>query len=181
VAVWRELRKAGAVPVASGAWALPAGPAFQPVLDRAGQLCRNGGGSFAVIDAAPRDAEAAAMIRDAFTAARIDEWTEFVSDCEKFEQEIAREISKKKFTFGELEEEEQSLERLRRWYRDLKKRDVLQLPEAITAENRLRHCADVLDGYAQQVYDVMRGATATTDTPSSADDVSAMQGNVHEL
>jgi hypothetical protein len=121
------------------------------------------------------------MIRDAFTTARIDEWTEFVSDCEKFEQEIAREISMKKFTFGELEEEEQSLERLRRWYRDLKKRDVLQLPEAITAENRLRHCADVLDDYAQQVYDVMRGAMATSDMPFSADGVSAMQGNVHDL
>jgi hypothetical protein len=121
------------------------------------------------------------MIRDAFTAARIDEWTEFVSDCEKFEQEIAREISKKKFTFGELEEEEQSLERLRRWYRDLKKRDVLQLPEAITAENRLRHCADVLDDYAQQVYDVMRGAMATSDMPFPADVVSPMEGNVHEL
>lgn len=167
--------------MASGAWALPAGPAFQPVLDRAGELCRKGGGSFAVIDAAPRDAEAAAMITDVFAAARIDEWTEFVSDCEKFEQEIEREISKKKFTFGELEEEEQSLERLRRWYRDLKKRDVLLLPEAIRAENRLLHCASILDDYATQVYDVMLGATATSDTPFPSDDVSGVQGGGHEL
>ena len=105
------------------------------------------------------------MIRDAFAAARIDEWSEFMADCEKFEQEIAREIAKKKFTFGELEEEEQSLDRLRRWYRDLKKRDVLELPHADTAEERLRQVADILDGYAEQVYQVMRATTTAIETP----------------
>ncbi|MEO7290330.1 MAG: Chromate resistance protein ChrB [Terrimesophilobacter sp.] len=170
VAVWRELRKAGAVPVSSGVWALPAGPTFQASLDRAGELCRKGGGTIAIIDASPRDDASSAMIRDAFAAARLDEWAEFVADCGKFEHEIAREVANHKFTFGELEEEEQSLERLRRWYRDLKKRDVLELPEAQTAEQRLRNCGDVLDHYAEEVYRVMRGTTPAIDTPSSDDE-----------
>lgn len=106
------------------------------------------------------------MISDAFRAARIDEWAEFEADCGKFEAEIAREIEKKKFTFGELEEEEQSLERLRRWYQDLMKRDVLELPEAATAEQRLRGCETLLDRYAEMVYDVMRGETGVADTPA---------------
>lgn len=165
VAVWRELRKAGAVPVSAGVWALPSAPAFQAGLERAGELCRKGGGTFAVIDASPRDEASTAMIRDAFTAARIDEWAEFDADCGKFEAEIAREIAKEKFTFGELEEEEQSLDRLRRWYRDLKKRDVLELPEATMAEKRLRGCVEILDGYAEQVYQVMRTTTSAIDTP----------------
>jgi hypothetical protein len=165
VAVWRELRKAGAVPVSPGTWALPAGPAFQPALDRAGELTRNGAGTFAVIDASPRDDASTNLIRDAFAAARIDEWTEFVADCGKFEAEIAREIAKAKFTFGELEEEEQSLDRLRRWFRDLKKRDVLALPEATAAEEHLRTCESVLEGYAEQVYQFMRATTPAIDTP----------------
>ncbi|WP_343038131.1 Chromate resistance protein ChrB [Arthrobacter wenxiniae] len=158
VAVWRQLRKAGAVPVASGAWALPAGPAFQADLDRAGELCRKGGGTLAVLDASPRDEASAAMLRDAFTAVRVDEWAEFTADCGKFEAEIAKEIDKRKFTFAELEEEEQSLERLRRWYRDLKKRDVLELPQARAADTRLRACVSALDGYAEQVYQAVHGA-----------------------
>jgi hypothetical protein len=166
VAVWRELRKAGAVPVSQGAWALPAGPAFQPALDRASELCRDGGGTFAVIDASPRDAASTNMIRDAYAAARVDEWTEFMADCGKFEAEVAREIAKAKFTFGELEEEEQSLDRLRRWFRDLRKRDVLALPEAASAEERLRTCESVLEGYAEQVYQVMRGNSPGIDGPS---------------
>ena len=165
VAVWRELRKAGAVPVSPGTWTLPAGPAFQPGLDRAAELCHNGGGNFAVIDASPRDEAATRMMRDAYAAARVDEWAEFTADCGKFEAEIAREIAKAKFTFGELEEEEQSLDRLRRWYRDLKKRDVLALPEGPAAEDRLRTCEQVLDGYAEQVYQVMRGNSPAIDSP----------------
>ncbi|NYE95455.1 hypothetical protein FHU41_001705 [Psychromicrobium silvestre] len=158
VAVWRQLRKTGAVPVSPGVWVLPAAPAFQADLERAGELCRKGGGVFAVIDASPRDAPSAAVIRDAFASVRVDEWAEFVADCGKFEAEIAREIQKRKFTFAELEEEEQSLDRLRRWYRDLKKRDVLELPEAKTADTRLRACAAALDGYAEQVYQAIHDA-----------------------
>jgi hypothetical protein len=165
VAVWRELRKAGAVPVSQGTWALPSSPAFRAGLDRAGELCRKGGGTFAIIDASPRDAASAALIRDAFVAARVDEWVEFVADCGKFDAEIGREVAKAKFTFGELEEEEQSLDRLRRWYRDLKRRDVLELPEAAAAEQCLRTCETVLDSYAEQVYRVMRDSTPAIDTP----------------
>lgn len=171
VAVWRELRKAGAVPVSPGTWALPAGPVFQPVLDRAGDLTRKGGGIFAVIDASPRDEASANLIREAFAAARFDEWTEFIADCGKFDAEIGREIAKAKFTFGELEEEEQSLDRLRRWFRDLKKRDVLALPEAHAAENRLRQCESRLDGYAEQVYQVVHGNTAAIGIPAEPDEM----------
>ena len=160
VAVWRELRKGGAVPVASGAWALPAGPTFQPVLDRAGSLSTRGGGSLVVVEAQPRDAASEETIRQAFTAARLDEWAEFEADCGKFEEEIAREVAKRKFTFGELEEEEQTMDRLRRWYRELKKRDILRLPQAASALARLRACEAKLGDYAEQVYDTMRAAAA---------------------
>ncbi|WP_344784865.1 Chromate resistance protein ChrB [Microbacterium kribbense] len=163
VAVWRELRRGGAVPVSQGAWAMPDAAAFQASLARAEELTHAGGGVFAVIDAAPRTEAARALIRDAFVSARLDEWREFQADCGKYEDEIAREIAKQKFTFGELEEEEQSLDRLRRWYRDLKKRDILALPEAAAAETRVRHCEDVLAGYAEMVYQAMRGhAPAST-------------------
>lgn len=173
VAVWRELRKAGAVPVSAGVWALPASPAFQAALDRAGELCRAGGGTFAVIDAAPRDASSAAMISDAFRAARLDEWVEFEADCGKFEQEIAKGIAKKKFTFGELEEEEQSLDRLRRWYRDLKKRDVLELPEAVTAESRLQGCVVRLEDYAERVYREVHEHAPAIPTPAAEENPAA--------
>lgn len=154
VAVWRELRRAGAVPISPGTWVLPARPAFEAALRRVGDLVARGSGTMTVVDAAPRNDAGASFFREAFAAARVEEWTEFTADCGKFENEIGKEISSGKFTFAELEEEEQSLERLRRWYRDLKSRDVLHLPEAETAAERLAGCSRVLEGYAAQVYEV---------------------------
>ena len=125
--------------------------------------------------ASPRDDASTGLIYDAYAAARVDEWVEFMADCGKFEAEIDREIAKAKFTFGELEEEEQSLDRLRRWYRDLKKRDVLALPEASTAEERLLNCERVLDGYAERVYQVMRQSSPAIDNPPEPNTLGAPQ------
>ena len=163
VAVWRELRRVGAVPVASGAWIVPGLPAFVDALDRAGELVRTAGGTFAVLDVTPRAVESERFMRDVFVRTRLDEWAEFDADCGKFEAEIEREIAKKKFTFGELEEEEQSLDRLRRWYRDLKRRDAFELPEAVAAEARLQNCVAVLEGYAERVYAAMRSGAPAVD------------------
>ncbi|MFE1099587.1 Chromate resistance protein ChrB [Nocardiopsis alba] len=167
VAVWRELRRAGAVPVSQGTWALPATEAFREAVDRAAELAAAGEGRVLVYDVEPRDTAARAFLVDAFTEARVDEWREFLADCGKFEDEIAKEISKEKFTFAELEEEEQSLDRLRRWFRDLKRRDVLALPEARTAAERLRVCSERLDDYAERVYAAMRGDTVDGPTPET--------------
>lgn len=49
---------------------------------------------------------------------------EFLADSGKFDAEIDKEIRTRKFTMAELEEEEQSLKRLRRWNRELKAREV---------------------------------------------------------
>jgi hypothetical protein len=82
----------------------------------------------------------------------VDEWEEFIADCGKFSDEIDREIGKEKFTFGELEEEEQSLERLRRWHRDLRRRNVVELDIATAAALRLEDVTEKLAGYAEQVF-----------------------------
>lgn len=158
VAVWRELRKGGAVPIAAGTWALPASPIFQPAVERAGVLCRRGGGTFAVLDADPRDEDSERLLREAFTAARVDEWVEFEADCRKYEAELGDGVAKGSFSLRELEQEEQGLDRLRRWCRDLRKRDVLQLPEAKAAQRRLRDCEALLNEYADRVYEAVRNA-----------------------
>ncbi len=43
------------------------------------------------------------------------------------------EIATEKFTLAELDEEEQSLERLRRWHREVTLRDVFGVPSALAA------------------------------------------------
>jgi len=88
-----------------------------------------------------------------FSAEREAEWAEFVSECGKFDVEIASEVAKKKFTLAELDEEEQNLDRLRRWYREIRSRDIFGASSAPLAERRLKECIEVLENFANQVYD----------------------------
>ncbi|SEP38109.1 Chromate resistance protein ChrB [Amycolatopsis saalfeldensis] len=155
VAVWRELRRIGALSLGQGTWAVPDVPGFAAGIARAIELAQRGAGEVIVMDAAGRAESDGARLEGLFTADREEEWTEFLADCGKFDAEIAKEIRNRKFTMAELEEEEQSLERLRRWHRDLKARDVFGAPSAAEAEQRLKHCTDRLADYTEQVFQAL--------------------------
>ncbi|UOX90898.1 chromate resistance protein ChrB [Amycolatopsis sp. FBCC-B4732] len=155
VAVWRELRRIGALSLGQGTWAVPDVTAFAAGVRRVVELAERGEGEVVVLDAAGRSERDGTRLEELFTAEREDEWREFLADCGKFDAEIDKEIRVGKFTMAELEEEEQSLERLRRWHRDLKVRDVFGAPSAAPAELRLKHCADRLAEYTELVFQAL--------------------------
>jgi len=98
-----------------------------------------------------------------FTTAREDDWSEFLADCGKYEAELDKEIRTAKFTLAELEEEEQSLERLRRWHRDIKARDVFGAPSAAEGARRLQHCAERFTEYTERVFAALHAPDCTAD------------------
>jgi hypothetical protein len=152
VAVWRELRRIGAVPLGQGTWAVPDVAVFIEGVARAVELAQRGQGEVVVLSAVGREERDAARMREMFTAGRAAEWTEFLADCGKFDAEIDKELRIQKLTLAELEEEEQSLERLRRWYRDIRARDVFGAAQAAEAEQQLKHCTERLEHYTEQVF-----------------------------
>ncbi len=80
---------------------------------------------------------------------------EFLADCGKFDAEIDKEIRINKLTMAELAEEEESLERLRRWHKAIRSRDVFGAPAATEAEEQLAHCTTRLQHYTQLVFDAL--------------------------
>ncbi|MER6566637.1 Chromate resistance protein ChrB [Streptomyces sp. NPDC001093] len=66
--------------------------------------------------------------------------------------------SKARFTLAAPEEEEQSLERLRRRHRDLTARDVLGAPEAPVAGERPGQCVAAREDLAERVFAALRQA-----------------------
>jgi len=157
VAVWRELRRAGAVQLGPGSWALPDQPVFADTVERVLELVRRGEGEVIALDASPRDEASSARLVATYTEAREAEWVEFVSDCAKFEAELDHEIAIEKYTLAELDEEEQSMERLRRWHRELRVRDVFGAPSSAAGESRLAECASRLDAYTERVFQALNG------------------------
>jgi hypothetical protein len=153
VAVWRELRRAGALSLQQATWAVPARGEFIDAVSRAVSLVERAGGEAVVFDADPRGQESGGRLEQLFTAEREAEWKEFLSECGKFDKEIDKEIAIEKFTAAELDEEEQNLDRLRRWFRDLRGRDVFVAPSQERAEVRLKECTERLEDYAQRVFE----------------------------
>jgi len=152
VAVWRELRRAGAVLLGQGVWAVPDAPVFADGITRTVQLAERGDGEVTMLTAAGRGEPDSARLEAMFTSDRTEEWGEFLSDCAKFDAEIDKEIRNAKYTIAELEEEEHSLERLRRWHRELAARDVFGAPNAAEADQRLKHCTERLADYTERVF-----------------------------
>jgi hypothetical protein len=157
VAVWRELRRTGAVSLGQSAWLAPAARAFTDRISRAVELVEAAGGEAIVLDASGHQPADADRLAAAYTAAREAEWVEFVADCGKYLAEIDAEITKGKLTLAELDEEEQSLERLRRWHRELRLRDVLGAPSAAGADRRLKACEAKLEDYTNRVFLAVAG------------------------
>lgn len=155
VAVWRELRRIGALLLGQGAWAVPDMPVFSDGVQRVIELAQRRGGEVLVLDAAGRADTDVARLEALFTGERADEWTEFLADCAKFDAEIDKHVRNGKYTMAELEEEEHSLERLRRWYRDIKVRDVFCTPAAAEADEQLKRCSDRLGEYTEQVFQAL--------------------------
>ena len=151
VAIWRELRKAGAVSLQQATWALPTGQGFDEAVTRARELVERADGQLLVFDVVP-DQQSASALEALFTEDREAEWAEFLSECTKFEAEVAKEIEIQKLTLAELEEEEHSYDRLRRWFRELRGRDLFRSPSAEVAERRLKDCGEVVEDFGERVF-----------------------------
>jgi hypothetical protein len=152
VAVWRELRRFGAVALQQGTWAVPTGEGFDEGFNQVLETIASAGGQPVVLSVADDD-DSVGQLEALFTEQREAEWGEFLGDCAKYEEELADEVAKEKLTLAELDEEEQSLDRLRRWYRTIRSRDLFGAPSAPDAERRLKECSEALEHFAEQVYD----------------------------
>ncbi len=163
VAVWRELRKIGALSIGQGVWAVPNVAVFAVGIDKAAALVERADGEIIFLDAAGATAADSGRFEAMFTAAREDDWAEFLSDCTKYEAELDKEIRIRKFTLAELEEEDQSLDRLRRWHRDLKARDVFGADNSEQATAALQQCTQRFEDYSERVIAALHDPSSDED------------------
>lgn len=83
---------------------------------------------------------------------RDEEYNEFIEKCEDYLKELEKEITIKKFTFAELEEEEEELEKLVSWYEKIVTRDIFHALGGDTAKDRLEQIQKSFEEYSELVY-----------------------------
>ena len=119
---------------------------------RADDLAAAAGGEVLALDVSGHREVDGRTLEQRYLDQREQEWTEFGADAGKFLAELDHEEAIGKLTLAELEEEEQTLERLRRWFRDLRGREQLGTASVTTAAEHLRRCERRLEEYAERVY-----------------------------
>jgi hypothetical protein len=154
VAVWRELRRIGALPLQQAVVALPEDGRLSDKLDAIAERVRNQGGvvyRFVLTDMSGEDRD---RLEGEWNALRTQEYEEIVEECEtKFEREIEFEVFRGNLTAAEAEEIEADLEKIKTWFERVCGRDVFAVSGRGRAEAAIAKCERLLDDFVQRVYD----------------------------
>lgn len=153
IAIWRKLKAMGAVYLQSGVCILPKGDDAQRRLKVLENEIGAAGGEALLLETTGLDHGQEEKVVARFTAERDEAYREFIDKCADFEGEIAKETAAEHFTYAELEENDEDLEKLKGWLAKIRKLDFYGAPLAAEADARLARCAGLLDGYARKVFD----------------------------
>jgi hypothetical protein len=153
VALWRRLKGMGAVYLQNGVCLLPKTDDHARRLKMLENDIAGMGGEAVILETAALDRVQQDKVVARFKADRDDAYQEFIDKCDDFEAEIAKESAAQHFTYNELEENDVEVKKLQDWLEKIKKLDFYRAELGITATERLKTCENLLDTYAQRVFD----------------------------
>jgi hypothetical protein len=162
VAVWRELRRSGALHVQQSVVAVPDDDRFSGVIERLRAVLADVGGQVTALRSEPVDGGDDGRLVEAWNAARTAEYRELSGECAKFLAEIDHEFEIEKFTLAELDEEEAELEKLQRWQERIRRLDLHHAAGAENAERALREAEEALARYSTAVFERTQPAADST-------------------
>ncbi|MGE4273917.1 MAG: Chromate resistance protein ChrB [Desulfitobacterium sp.] len=152
VATWRGLKKLGAVNLQQAIWVLPHNEENLIALEKIAEDIETKSGEAFLLEAQCTNEKAKEKIIANFNAIREEEYTEFITECEKYLKELEKEISIEKFTFAELEEEEEELLKLISWYKKIAARDLFQAANGVSAREICEQIQVAFEKYSELVY-----------------------------
>nr|WP_298272623.1 Chromate resistance protein ChrB [uncultured Bradyrhizobium sp.] len=132
-------------------------------------MVRAQGGSATVFATTATSEEEEQTIVARFQSDRAREYDEFAERSGEFLAEIEKETRRRKFTFAELEEIEDDLDKLSAWLAKIKARDFFPNARMQQANETLETCSTALRTFADEVYahegvvDAAEGSTGSLD------------------
>jgi hypothetical protein len=152
VAVWREVRRSGALHLQQSIVAFPDTEDFRAAVERFRQLVTSVGGESLTLHGQPLDSNDEQRLVAAWNDARDAEYAELTGKCNQFLEEIEHEFAIEKFTTAELEEEEAEVEKLERWLERINARDVHNATGRTSAKDAIKAAQAALARYTNAVF-----------------------------
>ena len=155
VAVWRSLKKAGAVYLQSSVCVVPdvdpMRAALEPVLARIDESA----GSYHLLPLSDLPEEEEAKLVQLFVDQTAKHYAEIVENCEvNFVKEIEFEHFRQNYTYEEAEEIRMEFEKICTWFERVQERDWFGAPNAGEARDWLRRCESLLDEFEGKVFEL---------------------------
>src|SRR6516165_11564091 len=116
IALWRKLKALGAVYLQSGVCLLPKVDLYVRRLRVLQNEISAMEGDAVLLETVGLDRAQEQKVMARFSSERNEAYQEFIERCADFEAEIAKERGAGKFTYAEVEENEEDLTKLRAWF-----------------------------------------------------------------
>jgi hypothetical protein len=153
VAVWRDLKRLGALYLQQCACIFPDIPGVTDEVNQVAAKIPALGGETFLLEVPRLQPEDETRIIEAFRTQRANEFAEIIEECEtKFVKEIEFERFRENYTFEEAEEIEQDLEKIRRWFERVRERDWFKADRRDEVETWLARCQGLLARFEEEVY-----------------------------
>ena len=171
VAVWRDLKRLGALYLQQCACIFPDIPGVTEEVNQVAAKIPALGGETFLLDVPRLQPADEARIIEAFRMQRANEYAEIIEECEtKFVKEIEFEHFRENYTFEEAEEIEQDLDKIRRWFEQVQVRDWFGADRRDEVEAWLERCRGLLATFEEEVYRRNASGTSTSDEAEAAAD-----------
>jgi hypothetical protein len=148
---WRKLKGMGVLYLQNSICMLPDGSDARSMLEALREDIVSRGGEVQLYQIQLPNAEQEHSIIERFGLQIHDEYGEFLEQCQAFHAELEKERAKHHLTFGELEENEGGLDRLRSWLPKIQGRDFFHTDIGERAINALQSCETDLASFQREV------------------------------
>lgn len=148
---WRKLKTLGALYLQNSICLFPDAPERHKHLEELrAEIASRGGEAQLFLVQLPDSGESQAIIRR-FEQQMDDEYEEFLDKCRDFHAELEKEREKNHLTFGEMEENDAELNKLRTWLPKLQNRDFFHIATSLKAIEALAECEHDFAFFERQV------------------------------
>lgn len=156
--VWRKLKSLGALYLQNSICLLPVATSIEKKLVELRSEIAGRGGEAKILHISMNEQSERETVLALFESQMNDEYGEFLEQCSDFHAELEKERKKSHFTFGELEENEAELNKLRLWIPKLLGRDYFEVSIRRKAIEALQSCEKDFEVFQTEVESHFSGA-----------------------
>ncbi|MGB9678951.1 MAG: Chromate resistance protein ChrB [Thermoanaerobacteraceae bacterium] len=154
VTIWRKIKKIGALYLQQTVCIVPYMDKFINDMKDLEKEIKSFGGDFKTFVVEALDDKEEKDIISQFNKQRIEEYMEIKEQCYNFFKEIEKETKLKNFSYAELEENEDELNKLHNWFEKVSQRDVFNVELKYEIISLLKKADEDFEVFASIIYDI---------------------------